>query len=367
MASEWRYCHASSVTITLWRPSVTRIVRILALLAIAAIPFTQTKAVAQAPDADGVVLPRLELGLYGMLQTILSSTTADEVATSALDIRRARVGVTGQYGDALSGRVQVELVTGTPALTDAFVDVVPGAHTRIRAGRAYRPFGLLSRTSSAVILPIERGLRIRGVTGREHQNLLTILEHAGRELGLQASTTFSGAFSPGVQAGVFFPERTDGSRFGTRPDLSVRVSAVPTTGLTVGASGSHRPVESAGEATSARALAVDASLDRGPLRVMAELTGGTGAPLWEDDFVAGQLWAGYRLPFDQGGIRGIEPTGRISHAAIEGAEAGTLLTPGVTFHLGGRDRLMLNYDHWIPGATGAPAHGAAKVMLQLVF
>jgi hypothetical protein len=355
------------VTITRWRTPVTHIERVLILLSIAVALSMHTGAAAQAPTPDGVSTPRLELGLYGMLQTILSTTTADDVATSALEIRRARVGVTGAYGDALSGRVQVDLVTGTPTLTDAFVDVVPLPNTRIRAGRAYRPFGLLSRTSSAVILPIERGLRIRGVTGREHQNLLTILEHAGREVGVQASTTIPRVLSPGVQAGIFFPERADGGRFSTRPDLSARASIAPAAGLSVGASASLRPVELADETASGRALALDASLDRGPLRVMAELTGGRGAPLWEDDYLAGQVWAGYRLPFDQVGIRQIEPTARVSHAAIEGAAAGTLLTPGVTFHLGGRDRVMVNYDHWRPREAGAASNGAAKVMLQLVF
>jgi hypothetical protein len=344
---------------------VKRIARLSGVVLTALVLLAPCAAASQGPAPTPI--PRGELQPFGTLQTILSTTTAEDAPTTALDIRRARVGLSGRYGEALSARVQLDLVTGSPTVVDAYVDVAPARGTRIRAGRAFRPFGLLTRTSSSVILPIERGLRIRGVTGREHQNLLTILEHAGREVGVQGSTTFSGPGSPGVQAGVFFPQRTDGSRFLTQPDLSARASLAPTAELTLGASASHGPVNVAIERESAVAMALDAALERGGLRVMAELSGGNGAPLWEDDFVAGQVWAGYRFPFGRAGVRGIEPTARVSHAAIEGAEAGTLLTPGVTFYLGGRDRLMFNYDHWRPAMAEASSHGAAKISLQLIF
>src|SRR5690606_20602165 len=55
------------------------------------------------------------------------------------------------------------------------------------------PFGLIEQTSSKRILPIERGLRIRGVSAADEYAFLSGLGYSNRDVGLQVRGAPEGA------------------------------------------------------------------------------------------------------------------------------------------------------------------------------
>ncbi|HEV2130686.1 MAG TPA: hypothetical protein VGR27_06265, partial [Longimicrobiaceae bacterium] len=106
------------------------------------------------------------------------------------------------------------------------------------------------------------------------------------------------------------------------------------------------------------------------LHLVAEVASGDVDPFQRSRFHAAQGWIGYRTRAAPGEVAHLEPTFRASYAelgayAIRGT-GGTLLTPGINLYLTPLNRLMLNYDLWLPQGD-ARRESSLKMMFQLAF
>lgn len=324
----------------------------------------------------------LRLTLSGRVQTIFSTTDAPGFASTDGELRRVRLEANVRVNPVVSGKIQPEYAGSRVQLKDAFVrlDLHPALH--LLAGQANRPFSLVNLTSSTRILPIERGVRIRGVSGaRDHYALVTELGYADRDVGLQAGGTLPGI--PGAvtyAVGVF-----DGPLRGEVPSADgvqyvARIAARPAAPVRVGAAWSHRRfVENPGASTlvlrggSAWEVDVELGSDRGGPRLVAEVAAGDTDPFQDARFRAAQAWAAYRTGALGSSISAVEPFVRVSYGDPDAGDrtvlpdvtGGTLVTPGVNLWLGGLNRVAVNWDRWDP-ETGE-ARSSFKVLFQLVF
>jgi hypothetical protein len=329
----------------------------------------------------------MEVGIGGRLQTLFSTTTADPFTPTAAppvpamwELRRARLELAVRTNPVVSARLQPEFGGGQVALRDAYVqfDLSPAA--QLRVGNAFRPFGLIAQTSSVLILPVERGARIRGAPALEHYNLLQGLGYADRDVGIQLRGAPSGAplgLSYGV--GVF-----NGPVQGVAGDhVSMqyvgRVGAVLTPAVRVGAGLSRRDFVRQGatpaEVTLRAGTAWEVDLEYGGympgVHLVAELAAGDQDPFSVLDgaparFRAAQLWAGYRTPSLGSRITNVEPLLRVSHGDPDLGLGGTLITPGVNVYLGPLNRIMVNYEAWRPAGDADPVY-SLKTLFQIAF
>lgn len=324
----------------------------------------------------------LRLTLSGRVQTIFNTTDVPRFASTEWVLRRVRLEANVRVNRLVSGKVQPEYAGSRVQLKDAFIrlDLHPALH--LLAGQANRPFSLVNLTSSTRMAPIERGVRIRGVTGaRDHYALVTELGYADRDVGLQAGGTLPGV--PGAvtyAAGVF-----NGPLRGEVPSANgvqyvARIAARPAGPVRVGAAWSQRRfVEDPGASTlvlrggSAWEVDVELGSDRGGPRLVAEVAAGDSDPFQGARFRAAQGWAAYRTGALGTSISAVEPFVRVSYgdpdagdrAVLPDVTGGTLVTPGVNLWLGGRNRVAVNWDAWNP--ESGEARSSLKVLFQLVF
>ncbi len=96
----------------------------------------------------------------------------------------------------------------------------------------------------------------------------------------------------------------------------------------------------------------------------------TGSTLVVDDsFLAAQGVASYFHPVGAR-VDGVEPVARVSwgdaRRDVEG-DAGLLLTPGVNLYFFGRNRLMLNWDIFVPEGDRFETTHALRAQAQVHF
>lgn len=341
-------------------------------------------ATAPSAGAQGfqIASDSMRLTLSGRVQTIFSTTDAPGFAATEFALRRVRLEANVRVNRLVSAKVQPDYAGSRVQLKDAYVRLSLDPALELVAGQAHRPFGLITQISSTRIIPIERGVRIRGVTGaRDHDALLTELGYADRDVGLQAMGRVPGL--PGgltYAAGVF-----NGPLRGEVPSASsiqyaARLAASPARGVRVGAAWSRRDfVEDAGASAlvlrGGNAWEVDLDLGSaaaGP-RLVAELVAGDTDPFQDARFRAAQGWLAYRTRAVSPTVSGVEPFLRVSHgdpdtggdAVLPDLVGGTLVTPGVNLWLGGLNRVAVNWDAWNP-ETG-DARSSLKVLFQVVF
>ena len=324
----------------------------------------------------------MRLTLGGRVQTLFSTTDAPGFAATEWSLRRVRLEANVRVNRLMSGKIQPEYAGSRVLLRDAFVRVELDPALHLVAGQAFRPFSLITQTSSTRILPIERGVRIRGVAGaRDHYSLLTELGYAERDAGLQAVGAPRGApLGLSYAAGVF-----NGPLRGEVPSASsvqyaARVALRPAAAARVGAAWSHRQfVEDPGatrlvlRAGNAWEVDVDLGSERGGPRLVAEVAAGDTDPFQGARFRAAQGWLAYRTGPVGSSVSAVEPLLRVSYgdpdagggAILPDVSGGTLVTPGVNLWLGGLNRVALNWDAWNPDT--AESRGSLKVMFQMVF
>jgi hypothetical protein len=341
-------------------------------------------AAASPAAAQGFTLgsdsARLTIG--GRVQTVFSTTDAPGFAATEWELRRVRLDASVRVSRWVSGRVSPEYAGSRVSLKDAFMRLEAAPALALVAGQAHRPFGLLTQTSSTRILPIERGVRIRGVSGaRDHASLLAELGYADRDVGLQAVGAPRGApLGLSYAAGVF-----NGPLRGEVPAASsiqyaARLVLRPAAGVRVGASWSRRdfvedPGASAFVLRPGHAWAADLELgsERGGPRLLAEAALGDTDPFQGARFRAAQAWAAYRAGPAGAAVSAVEPLLRVSYgdpdtgggAVLPDVTGGVLVTPGVNLWLGGLNRVAVNWDAWNP-ETGS-SRSAFRVLFQMVF
>jgi hypothetical protein len=319
----------------------------------------------------------------GRVQTIFNTSSVDDVPAAQTELRRVRLEANLQLGDLVYGKIQPEFAGSRVTLKDAYVRLNFHPAAQLWAGQAHRPFGVISPASTVRILPIEKGLRIRGVRDAfDEYNLLLNLGYSDRDVGLQLRGEPRNApLGLSYAAGVFNgPAQTLAPEENTWQAVA-RVAARPVGGVRLGASWSridHVLEETTDEELLTRegqAWAADVELgsERGGLHVIGEATYGDFNPFVDAKFFGAQGWVGYRTGRVSERIAAVEPVLRVSYgdpdvdgeAELDEAHGGTLVTPGVNLWLGGLNRFAVNWEVWNPD-DGERVH-SLKALFQLAF
>jgi hypothetical protein len=179
----------------------------------------------------------------------------------------------------------------------------------------------------------------------------------------------------GYDVGVFNgsgPDRADVN--GTKSVAGRATFALPTTRpLVLGAGVSMRDYLPEDTADSETGTAFEVDLEWGAYRepglwLMAEAA--TGENLIGADFRGAQGVAAFYVPTGHARIEGVEPVFRASwgdpNTDREDDEA-LLLTPGLTLHFFGRNKLMFNWDWYLPQGDAFDDEHALRSQIQLYF
>lgn len=336
----------------------------------------------QGQEAAGQ--PRLrvsgvELTVGGRVQTQFSTTSIDSVPPSELFVRRARIEIGVRVSDRVSGAIHPDFGDDEVELKDAYLKYEFSPGFQLLAGKAYRPFGLLEQTSSKRILPIERGLRVRGLPARDEYALLSGLGYSNRDIGVQMLGAPEGsglglAYAAGVFRGPLHGEVGNQNSY----QFAARVTARPARLVRFGAGWSSRDFTNGIGATPdlERGNAFEVDVEYGSFapgfHLLAELSRGDLDPFADATFWGAHTWLAYRTRDIGESGAALEPVFRVSYSETESdagaavVPGGTLITPGINLYLSPLNRVMLNYDHWL-GAEGSEDASSVKAMFQLAF
>jgi len=345
-----------------------------------------TKLAAQQPT--GVVLKSgaIEIQLNGRVHTQFNTTTAEDEPATEMELRRIRLEATVKINDLVSGRIQPDFAPGNRVvMKDAYLKLTFDPALQLLAGQAHRPFSPVTMTTSNRIIPIERGLRIRGVDDSwDEYNLVAGLGYSDRDVGLQVMGSPKGApMKLSYAAGFFNGPARDEAEGENTYQLAARVSVEPFRLFRVGAAWSRRDFvrvpalpELPLDVEGGHAFLVDAewgAYDSAGVHLTAEAAYGDFDPHTGSRFFGAQGWLAYRTGELGSKIRAVEPLIRVSHGdpdvndrGDEGENGGGLLvTPGINLYLGGLNRVMFNYDFWSP--ADGERQGGFKTQFQLAF
>lgn len=318
----------------------------------------------------------------GRVQTIFNTTSVDGEPATEMELRRVRLEATLRLGRVVSGRIQPDFAGSRVSLRDAYVRFNLDPAFQVWAGQTHRPFGVVSPYSTVRLPALEKGVRIRGVEGYEHFNLLSELGYSDRDVGIQLRGEPAGApLALSYAAGIFNgPARADAPEENTY-QVVARVAARPVEWARVGVSWSridfaHEPPDDVQGLIMTEGAAWEADVElgseRGGPRAVFEVARGDSDPLPEAEFVSAQGWVAYRTGRVSSTLAALEPVVRVSWAdpdvdddAVGLPVGGTLVTPGINLWLGGLNRFGLYYDLWNPDA-GESAR-SFKALFQLAF
>lgn len=304
------------------------------------------------------------------------STNQPVIAASTFETRRIRLAALIDAGNGVTGMIEPDFAGAEVSLRNVWMNIEIDSAFALRFGTFKRPFGLISLTSSTMIPLIERGIRLRGshdaigilddaaaapvlsrlddeVVLGEEQELLDRMGYQGYDLGMAAHGMIGRL---GWMVGLFngtgpdARDETDGKGVSGRVTyrLATEVPITVASGVSYQEKAINGPVTADGVA-----FEVDAEIGafrRPGLHVMAEAVTGDNLAAGER-FAAAQAAATFFIPTNGARVEGVEPAGRISWGdpdrTIDGDE-GLLLTPGINLYFAGRNRLMLNWDVFLP-------------------
>ncbi|HEX2205021.1 MAG TPA: porin [Longimicrobium sp.] len=342
-----------------------------------------TNAAALRAQQTGPVLKSgaVEVSINGRVQTQLNTTSVEDEPASEVILRRVRLEALVKVNDVVSGKIQPDFAGDRVSLKDAYLRVTLDPALQLVAGKAHRPFSTITITSSTRILPVERGVRIRGVDNDwDEFNLVADLGYADRDVGLQLQGQPRGApLGLSYAAGYFNGPARDEAGSESSYQLAARIGVQPAKDLRVAAAWSsrHFGYESdvvPGETFLRRGNAWQADVEIGShapgFHAVGEVAMGDFDPLTDRRFVGAQAWLAFRTDTVSAKISAVEPLFRVSHGSVdaEGADlelGGTLLTPGVNVYLGGLNRVMFNWDFWRP--ADGETQNSFKAQFQLAF
>jgi hypothetical protein len=263
----------------------------------------------------------------------------------------------------------------------------------VRAGQMKKPFGVMWLTSGTTTPVIERGVRIRGLTDAlraadegtlavlrdelvvgEHYALLDVQRYTAYDMGLMLEgRRGSLAWAGGVFNGGGADTRAENA--GVSGAARVTWQAPVRAPLTLGAGWSRRvmnwPRAVDAETRAGNAFEVDVELGgfRRGLWVLGEVATGDQLAA-QQRFVGAQLITAYYMGGGTGRVEGWEPVARVSYGdpdrSVAGDE-GVLLTPGVNLYFVGRNRLMLNWDLYLPAGDRFDAQHALRAQVNLYY
>lgn len=316
----------------------------------------------------------IQIALTGRLQTQVNTSTADSVY-STFEHRRARIGVDLTIDEWIEGRIEANFAHGL-RLEDAWMNLAFDPMLELRVGQFKKPFSRLELTSSSRIVPIEPGLRIRGLASdAEHFLLLEQNVYLGRELGAQVhgQLGFLG-YALGVFNGSDQNNRddNDGKSFAGR--LNLKPFDAP---FEIGAGASLREVllvDSLDETFTEGGIAVEIDALWGGFRqpgisLVAEVMQAENFDT-QDPMIGAQGILSWFQPVESPRIEGVEPLFRASYGDPStdfDGNSGILLTPGLNLYFQGRNRLMVNWDYFMPELDALDPDHSIRGQLQLFF
>jgi hypothetical protein len=318
---------------------------------------------------------------------------AASLAQHSFEQRRVRIGADVQVSDWIRGRVEPELSMGRLTMRSAWVAFELDPAFVIRAGQMKKPFGVVWTTSGSTSPVIERGVRIRGLADAlraqndgtlnelrgellvgEHYALLDVQRYTAYDMGV---TLEGRRGSVGWAGGVFNGGGADTRAESAGPSGAARVTWQPPVAapLVLGAGWSRRvmnwPQPRDWETRSGNAFEVDLELGsyRRGLWVLGEVATGDQLAA-QQRFVGAQLITAYYVSAGAGRVEGWEPVARVSHGDPDrsaSGDEGILFTPGVNVYFVGRNRLMLNWDVYVPSGDRFTAQHALRAQVNLHY
>jgi phosphate-selective porin OprO/OprP len=219
-----------------------------------------SKRLALVLVAAGHLYGQKEFQIHGYIQ---GRFTNQEGTPDRLEIRRARVIVSGDPSSKLSYSVQVDLAK-RPYWMDAALTWKFSRALRLTAGQFKIPFSAESLISDNVNIPIARARAVNGLAPGRDTGV------QGRDVGLQLAGALHAGNGPLVEyaAGVFRGQTLVESPAAHYRATAGRVIVHPLPGLSAGADwyGSF----SAPALAEKRRFETEGGYDRGPLRLRAE-------------------------------------------------------------------------------------------------
>jgi hypothetical protein len=333
---------------------------------------------AQATDsaaATGSVPRAVTYQLSMRLRPRLSTTSVADAEPARWEPRRMRLQGRVWLWQRVQSRVQLDYDGGEWALDDAWVQLSLPSRLELLLGQAKRPFTVISMRSGSSVGTVSRGGSIRGARTTDEQNLVNDLEFGDRTVGVQLGGPLTlGSIPLHFQAGVF-PDDPFRAPLASGAQASARVTARVARRAVVGAAWSSRmlgtstDVDSSGRRGSALGVDLEIGDDEPGAHLLAEwVTGAAEQP--GGRFRGAHAWLMYRTEARGPARLTWEPLLRLSTAGGDlaaDAGAGTLVTPGLNLYVGDPERwnrLMVNYDLWVP-ADGSRRARSLKVQLQV--
>ncbi|HEX6924238.1 MAG TPA: porin [Longimicrobiaceae bacterium] len=331
---------------------------------------------ADAQDTDVIIgSEAIEIDIGGRVQTQFNTTTIASEAPSEMILRRARIELDVTVNDLVSASIDPDFAGNEVTLKDVYAKLNFSPQFQLLVGQAYKPFGLLEQTSSTRILPIERGLRVRGLEAMDEYAILNELEYSDRDIGVQVMGEPD--FLPlgfRYQAGIFRGPLHGASNIDDSYQYAARFTIQPSEIVRVGAGWSSRhfldvPVNESDPFVRGHAFELDAEVgtyDPG-LHLLGEISFGDANPSLGQDFFGAHGWVAWRSEEISPVVSAFEPIFRASYGDVDEAGETTLLTPGFNVYFGGRNRLMVNYDFVLLGDASDDTEGSFKMQMQVAF
>jgi hypothetical protein len=347
--------------------------------------------------------PPIRVELHGRMHYQWNTTSVDPdettsglaIAPSTFEHRRVRLSAEVRVSDWIRGRIEPEMsMGGSIRLRNAWVALALTDAVTIRAGQFKKPFNLLYLTSGSDVPVIERTARIRGLEnalvrsapegtlqtfrgelmiGEEHA-LLENHRYTAYDMGLAVEGRYRGL---GLNAGVFNGNGPDvrDENAGVSAAAWLTWSTDPGLPATLGGGWSRRvvnwPLPVSLETRTGNAFVADVELGgyRRGVWLMAEAVMGDNMQTEERLRGAHAMLTWYR-PTGRPRVEGVEPAVRVSWGdpddTVEGDD-GVLLTPGLNLYFAGRNRLMLNWDVYMPRGEGMRTQNAVRAQINLEF
>jgi hypothetical protein len=348
-------------------------------------------AAAQTPTVNVDVTGRMQFQWNST--SVTDAEAGEPLASSTFETRRVRLGVDIEVGDWIRGYIEPEYALARLSLKQVWMALEVDPALVIRAGQFKKPFSLINLTSSTAHPMIERGVRIRGLAESyalanagefgvldedlligEHFALLDLQGYAAYDMGV-ALEGAAGGF--GWSAGLFNGAGPDSRDENDAKSLAARVTyALPLDmPVRLGAAWSRRELgigaDDAPETRTGDAFEVDVEL--GGLRrgwwLLGEVATGRNL-VTESRFMGAQGALAYFHATGRARIEGIEPMARVSWGDPDDEiddDSGVLVTPGVNLYFMGRNRLMFNWDVYMPSSDRFSTQHAGRAQFNLHF
>ena len=311
----------------------------------------------------------IEITLTGRLHTQFSTTSVAGERASEFKIRRTRLTARMKINDFIDGAIQPDFGQGKISLKDAYLRLTFDSAVRLTFGQFKRAFDIFELPSSTQILVIERTGSIAGVDDCDGpggvcswSSLTEKLEFADRDVGVAVD----GRAGDDVEYRVTLTNGTGANASdenGTK-SYSGRATWKATSTVRLGANVALHDYVNPTRGRDEYAVAYGADLEIGTYGDEVHLKAGVvSGQNWQSldaggepgTLLTAQAILSYRFRLESGRLSAVEPLGRVSwgdpDTAVPGA-GGLLLTPGIAFHLTGRNMLVANLDVWSP-STGS--------------